>query len=48
VTRETAADPFFKKVVDSQKAWAARTVPLRSEIMVENQTAFDHYYKTAR
>ena len=45
VDRESKADPFFAKVIDSQKKWAARVVPLRSEIMVENQTAFEHYFK---
>ena len=45
VDRESKADPFFAKVIESQKEWAARVVPLRSEIMVENQTAFEHYFK---
>ena len=45
IDRESKADPFFAKVIDSQKKWAARVVPLRSEIMVENQTAFEHYFK---
>ncbi len=45
VDRESKADPFFDKVIKSQKDWAARVVPLRAEIMVENQTAFEHYFK---
>lgn len=45
VDRESKADPFFAKVIESQKKWASRVVPLRSEIMVENQTAFEHYFK---
>jgi TRAP-type mannitol/chloroaromatic compound transport system substrate-binding protein len=45
VDRESKADPFFDKVIKSQKEWAARVVPLRAEIMVENQTAFEHYFK---
>ena len=45
VDRESKADPFFARVVQSQKDWAARVVPLRQEIMVENETAFQHYFR---
>ena len=45
VDRETKADPFFAKVIASQKEWATRVVPLRSEVMVDNQPAFEHYFK---
>jgi TRAP-type mannitol/chloroaromatic compound transport system substrate-binding protein len=47
VKRESEKDPFFAKVIESQKAWASRIVPLRAEIMVENQTAFNYYFKRA-
>ena len=46
VERESNADPFFDKVVKSQKEWAARVVPLRSEVMVDNRPAFEHYFKS--
>jgi TRAP-type mannitol/chloroaromatic compound transport system substrate-binding protein len=42
--RESKADPFFAKVIESQKAYAARVVPLRQEIMVGNELAFKHYF----
>jgi TRAP-type mannitol/chloroaromatic compound transport system substrate-binding protein len=45
VERESKADPFFAKVIESQKAWAARVVPLRAQIMVDNRPAFEHYFK---
>jgi TRAP-type mannitol/chloroaromatic compound transport system substrate-binding protein len=45
VERESQADPFFDKVVKSQKEWAARVVPLRAEVMVDNQPAFEYYFK---
>ena len=46
VVAEKAKDnPFFVKVLESQKQWAARVVPLRQEIMVENETAYQHYFK---
>jgi len=45
VDRESKADPFFAKVIESQKDWATRVVPLRANVMVENQTAFQHYFR---
>jgi TRAP-type mannitol/chloroaromatic compound transport system substrate-binding protein len=47
IIERESKDPFFKKVLDSQRAWASRVVPLRAEIMVENQTAFEYYFKRA-
>ena len=38
-------DQFSVKVLDSQKAWAARVGALRLDIMVENETAYNHYFK---
>ena len=40
-----SADPFFAKVVDSQRKWAGRVVPLRQEIMVDNSIAYEFYFK---
>ena len=45
IDRESKADPFFASVIESQKAWAGRVVPMRGEIMVENQLAYDHFFK---
>jgi TRAP-type mannitol/chloroaromatic compound transport system substrate-binding protein len=45
IERESKADPFFAKVIESQKAWASRVVSLRSEVMVPNQMAYDHFFK---
>jgi len=45
VERESSQNPFFAKVIKSQREWAARTVPWRQRIMVENNTAFEHYFK---
>jgi TRAP-type mannitol/chloroaromatic compound transport system substrate-binding protein len=45
VADESAKNPFFAKVIQSQRDWAARTVPWRQKIMVENNTAFDHYFQ---
>jgi TRAP-type mannitol/chloroaromatic compound transport system substrate-binding protein len=45
VAEKSKDNPFFVKVLESQKQWAARVVPLRQEIMVENETAYQHYFK---
>ena len=45
VAEKSKENPFFAKVIESQRKWAARVVPLRQEIMVENETAYAHYFK---
>ena len=45
VERESAQNPVFAKIIKSQREWATRTVPWRQKIMVENNTAFEHYFK---
>ena len=47
VTEKSKDNPFFVKVLESQKQWAARVVPLRQEIMVDNEPAYQHYFKKA-
>jgi len=37
--------PVFKKILDSQKAWAQRVGILRAEVMVGNELATNHYFK---
>lgn len=45
---ETASqDAFFKKVVDSQKAWAQRVVGLQFETEASQQLAYDHFFGNA-
>jgi TRAP-type mannitol/chloroaromatic compound transport system substrate-binding protein len=38
-------NPFFVKVLGSQKKWAARVVPLRQEIVVDEELAYNHFFK---
>jgi TRAP-type mannitol/chloroaromatic compound transport system substrate-binding protein len=45
VEKESKDNPFFAKVVKSQKEFAARAVPWRQKIMVEMDTAFDFWSK---
>ena len=40
----TADDPFFKKVVDSQKAWAKRVVRYELLNAPDYKGAYEHYY----
>ena len=45
VIANLSADPFFAKVVESQKAWTKRVVNLEIEIEVDQKKAFDHFFK---
>ena len=45
VVAEQSKDAFFKKVVDSQKAWAKRVVGFDLEYQVNPQLAFNHIFK---
>lgn len=40
-----SADPFFAKVVESQKAWAKRVVGAQFELEVDQKVAYDHFFK---
>jgi hypothetical protein len=44
--RMSGADPFFAKVVDSQKAWAKRVVALQFDMEVDQKMAYDHWFKS--
>lgn len=39
-----STDPFFKKVLDSQKAWAKRIVTFENEYEVRTDLAFKHFF----
>jgi TRAP-type mannitol/chloroaromatic compound transport system substrate-binding protein len=45
VKEKAEGNPFFAKVIESQRKWAERVVPLRQEIMVDNEPAYNHYFK---
>jgi TRAP-type mannitol/chloroaromatic compound transport system substrate-binding protein len=47
VIASASADPFFKKVIDSQKAWAQRVVGLQFETEVDQQMAYEHFFGKA-
>jgi len=39
-------EPFFAKIVESQKAWTKRVVSLQFDVEVDQKTAFDHFFPT--
>ncbi|HVR68398.1 MAG TPA: TRAP transporter substrate-binding protein [Verrucomicrobiae bacterium] len=39
-----SADPFFAKVIESQKAWAKRVVALQFDMEVDQKMAYDHFF----
>jgi TRAP-type mannitol/chloroaromatic compound transport system substrate-binding protein len=38
-------EPFFAKVVESQKAWTKRVVSAEFDLEVDQRTAYDHFFK---
>ncbi len=44
IDRLSSADPFFKKVIDSQKAWAHRIVDFKTKYEAPNDMAFNHFF----
>jgi TRAP-type mannitol/chloroaromatic compound transport system substrate-binding protein len=47
VVETQSADPFFKKVIESQKAWAKRVVGFDQEYTVNPRLAYDHIFNKA-
>ena len=47
IEEKSKDNPFFVKVLESQKQWAARVVPWRTEIMVDEEMAYNHFFKKA-
>jgi TRAP-type mannitol/chloroaromatic compound transport system substrate-binding protein len=44
VAKKSAADPLFKEIVDSQKAFAARAVAWELDTVVSRRMAYSHYF----
>ena len=42
--QESAENPLFKKIVDSQRAFAQRAVKWDLDTNVSRRMAFDHYF----
>jgi TRAP-type mannitol/chloroaromatic compound transport system substrate-binding protein len=46
VIEEFSKDAFFKKVIDSQKAWVQRTYAYERLNEPSRDMAYDHFFKT--
>ena len=46
ISEESPSDPFFAKVIQSQKEWAKRVGEWSLDITVENQTAYNHFFNS--
>ena len=46
VEKESQANPLFAKIIQSQKEWAKRVGEWNLDITVDNQTAYDHFFKS--
>ena len=44
VDDKSKANPLFKKVIDSQKAYAQRTIPWQNDYMVDFKMAYNHSF----
>ena len=47
VNKKAAENPLFKKIVESQRAFAARAVKWDLETNVQRRMAYDHYFRPA-
>jgi TRAP-type mannitol/chloroaromatic compound transport system substrate-binding protein len=47
IVEKSKDNPFFTKVMESQKAWAKRVAVWRQEIMVDQSPAYEHFFKKA-
>jgi TRAP-type mannitol/chloroaromatic compound transport system substrate-binding protein len=45
VLTKQSAEPFFAKVIESQKAWAKRVVGLQFDMEVDQKMAYEHFFK---
>ena len=44
VIEESAKNPFFKKVTESQRSYASKVVPLRGSVYPDYSFTRDHYW----
>jgi TRAP-type mannitol/chloroaromatic compound transport system substrate-binding protein len=45
IEKESKDNPFFAKVIKSQKEFAARSAAWRKKFMVEMDIAYDYWFK---
>lgn len=44
IATKSAENPYFKKVLDSQRAFAARAVRWQNDTSVDYKMAYNHYF----
>lgn len=44
IAKKSGENPLFKKVLDSQKAYAQRVIPWQNDYMVDFKMAYNHYF----
>jgi len=44
IAKKSAENPLFKKVLDSQRAFAARAGQWQNDYMVDFKMAYNHYF----
>lgn len=44
IAKKSGENPLFKKVLDSQKAFAQRVIPWQNDYMVDFKMAYNHYF----
>jgi len=44
VAAKSADNPFFAKVLESQRKWAQRVVTWSQDVMVPNDLAYQHFF----
>ena len=42
---EAQKNPWFKKIYDSQRAWASEMVPFRNQFFIDYSVIHDHYWE---
>lgn len=47
IAEKSKDNPFFVKILESQRIWAQRVAAWRQEIMVEQGPAYEHFFKKA-
>jgi TRAP-type mannitol/chloroaromatic compound transport system substrate-binding protein len=45
ITEKGKDNPFWQKVIDSQKQWAQRMIQWKQDVYVDSGLAFDHFFK---
>ncbi len=44
IAKKAGENAIFKKVLDSQKAYAQRVIPWQNDYMVDFKMAYNHYF----